>query len=336
MKDNRVSVIVPAFNAAHSLGRCLESILSQELKPTQIIVVNDGSEDNTREVATSYGHQIVYVEQQNQGQGPARNAGLTVVNGRFIAFLDADDFWLPDFLKETTSFLLAHPKAVAVSTGYVIRKWGKEHRGPAGLRNDGGNGEGYLLENFFETWAEHDHVRTGTVLIRGDVIEKAGPQLEIRISQDMEYWGYLATFGKWGFIPEPLWVGDSRSAAAAYGWLAKYKKRRQLCPMVEQWQRRIIPRLTGKDWAGFRIVRGRIAKNFAHFKLLAGKNKDALSIVLKYGRDFPNGSISKVMKFGARNGAFVWRIICFLLRFRERLKGFLISLTHRVDTTFAK
>lgn len=331
-----VSVIVPAYNVESSLAICIDSVLSQGMKPTQVIVVNDGSIDTTSEVAMSYSNQIIYIEQQNRGQGAARNAGLKIATGRFIAFLDADDYWLPGFLKETTSFLLAHPEAVSVNTGYVIRNWGKEHWGPAGLMNSSEKGEGYLLENFFGTWAEHDHIRTGTVLIRRDVIENAGPQLEIRISQDLEYWGYIATFGRWGFIPKPLWVGNSQSAAAAYGWLAKYRTRRRLCPTVEQWQRRIVPRLRKEDQPGFRIVRARVALSFVHSKILAGACIEALAIVMKYGESFPAGQIANIIQLGARNGAFAWRIACFLLRFREGLKGFLISLTHTVDTTFAK
>ena len=329
MCDRSVSVIIPAYNAETSLVCCIDSALSQELKPTQVIVVNDGSVDTTSEVAMSYGDQIIYFEQHNRGQGAARNAGLKIARGRFIAFLDADDYWLPDFLKETTCFLLAHPEAVSVSTGYVIHKWGKEHRGPAELVNGGEKGVGYLLENFFQTWAEHDHVRTGTVLIRRDVIERAGPQLEIRISQDLEYWAYIATFGCWGFIPRPLWVGNSMSASATSGWSAKYGTRRRLCPTIEQWQRRIVPRLQDEDWPGFRIVRARVAMSFAHSKIMAGDDASAKSIVVKYGKDFCSSQTGKIIVTGARIGTLGWKAVCYLLRLKEFVKSIMLFLTFK-------
>ncbi len=335
--DESVSVIIPAYNVESSLARCIDSALSQGLKPTQIIVVNDGSDDNTREVATSYGDQIIYIEQQNQGQGAARNTGLKIATGRFIAFLDADDYWLQGFIRNCVDFLQEHDDVIAVSVGLIIKKWGKEHIAPSILVSGSKMNDPWILENFIEFWAEQDHVRTGSVLIRRKVIIKAGYQLaDLRISQDLEYWGYLATFGKWGFIPEPLWVGDPRPAAAAKGWLVKYKTRRRFCPTVEQWQRRIVPRLREEDKPSFRIIKGRVAMSFAHSKILAGAYNDALAIAMKYREIFPAGQIANIMRLGSRSGTLVWRITCFLLRFRECLKGFLISFTHSVDTIFTK
>lgn len=328
MSDKSVSVIIPAYNAESSLGKCIDSALSQDLKPAEVIVVNDGSIDTTSEVAMRYGSQIIYIEQENQGQGAARNAGLKKATGRFIAFLDADDYWLPGFLRKCVGFLLEHENAIAVSTGLIIKKWGKERIAPPILADTSKTNVMCVLENFFDFWAEQDHVRTGSVLIRRDIIEKAGYQLaDLRISQDLEYWGYLATYGKWGFVPEPLWVGNSRYAATNHGWLAKYKRRRQLCPTVEKWQRRIMPRLKEKDWLGFEIVRGRVAKSFAHSKILAGNDVSARSIVLEFGKQFPKDKISRIMKFGASTGIIGWKSCFYLLRLRELLKSFLISAT---------
>jgi len=171
-------------------------------------------------------------------------------------------------------------------------------------------------------------VRTGSVVIRRDIIEKAGYQLaDLRISQDLEYWGYLGTHGKWGFIPEPLWGGDSTFSGSTYGWLAQYRRRRQMCPTVKQWQRRIVPRLRQEDWPGFEIVRGRVAKNFAHAKILAGNDASARSIVLEFGKQFPKDKISRIMQFGASTGILGWKSCCYLLRLRELLKSLLISVS---------
>jgi glycosyltransferase involved in cell wall biosynthesis len=117
----KVSVIIPAYNVESILSRAVESALTQDPPPHEIIVINDGSTDNTASVAKRYGDRIRYIEQTNQGQGPARNAGLSVCSGEYIGFLDADDYWLPGFIKATTEFLEKNPAAIAVSTGWKIK-----------------------------------------------------------------------------------------------------------------------------------------------------------------------------------------------------------------------
>ena len=327
MIDKRtISVIVPAYNVESCLRQSLDSVLSQSLKASEVIVVNDGSTDRTAEVARSYGDQIVYLEQDNQGQGAARNAGLAIAKGEYIAFLDADDYWLLDFLKETVAFLIAHPEAVAVSTGYVINRRGKQFIGPEGLLAiSSSDGNGCILESFFDTWANYDHVRTGTVLMRHSVIEEAGPQLEIRISQDLEYWGYLATFGPWGFVPKPLWTGDSHSHAIQVGWLARFRQRRRACPTVEEWQQRIVPRLKPADWTGFRIVRGRVAAHFTHSMIVDGNKEAAREIVAEYGADMGEGRLARVLRLGYKFGFAGWGSACAAIKLREYMRAYLIA-----------
>jgi glycosyltransferase involved in cell wall biosynthesis len=288
-----VSVIIPAYNAENSLTACIASVLGQTFKPYEVLVINDGSSDRTGEIAKRYGDKIIYIEQENQGQGAARNKGLKRAHGEFIAFLDADDYWRKDFLEHTVTFLEEHQEAIAVSTALVIQYAdGGEKIMPACLQNQEKFDRPIILENFFKFWAEQDHVRTGSNLIRKSVIDQAGGQrADLRISQDLEYWGYIATFGKWGFIPEPLWVGCSRTAAIGPGWLKKYKQRRKLCPTVESWEKRIVPRLKSEDIHGFEIVRGRVAASYAHNKILAGDLNGALDIIKKYSASMPRNQL---------------------------------------------
>jgi glycosyltransferase involved in cell wall biosynthesis len=133
----------------------MDSVLAQTVGPDEVIVINDGSTDRTAEVARSYGDQIIYIEQENQGQGAARNAGLRIAMGEYIAFLDADDYWLPDFLRETTSFLSERDEAVAVSTAFITNRRGEQQIGPCGLQALSGESDrGYILDSFFDTWAK--------------------------------------------------------------------------------------------------------------------------------------------------------------------------------------
>jgi len=323
-----VSVIIPAHNCESCLSLALDSALAQEPRPAQIIVVNDGSTDGTADAARNYGGGIVLLEQENRGQGAARNAGLAVAAGEYVAFLDSDDYWKPGFLASCVRFLERHPEACAVGTMLIMRNAdGTERILPQSLDPRLLTSGPFVIDRFFDFWAEHDHLRTGANLIRMSVIREAGGQRDdLRISQDLEYWAYIATFGRWGFIPEPLWVGNSRASAAAPGWLNKYRKRRRLCPTVESWEERVVPRLKPEDRAGFDVVRGRVAAGYAHAKILAGALEDARQIVLKHGPSMPANRLASLMRWGARNGRMGWWGVCRLAQAKELLKAWRLSL----------
>ncbi len=327
-------MIIPAWNSGHCLAETLDSVLAQTFTSWEAIVVDDGSEDDTGAVATRYqSDRIRYLRQDNQGQGAARNRGLAEAHGEFIAFLDADDSWMPAFLDRTVAFLDEHPGAVAVSTAYSVQlpSAGEVLR-PECMSRSGKPAGAVVLENFFEFWAAQDHVRTGTVLIRKSVIDEAGPQrADLRISQDLEYWGYIATFGPWGFIPESLWMGGSHVMAARSGnWLGKYRQRRRLCPSVEAWQERILPRIRESERRDFERVRGRVAAGLAHHTILGGNLEQALMIVQRYGSSMPRNVVVRILRVAASIGALPWRAACWLLRTREQAKAMRIQLRARL------
>jgi len=302
----------------------LDSVFLQGHEPLQVIVIDDGSTDDTCFVAGLYGEKVKVITQANKGQGAARNAGLKCACGQFVAFLDADDYWKPGFLTACVGFLMEHPDVVAVSTGLVtVMEDGSEVIHPAELCvRGGGMREPYIIDRFFQFWAQYDHVRTGSNVIRRDVIERAGFQrADLRISQDLEYWGYLATFGKWGFIPIPLWVGNSRQGTRTQGRIAKYATRRRLCPEVEQWGARIEPRLRPSDWAGYEIVRGRIALGYAQNTILGGASDRAYHIVRKYGATMPVCTMRRILLLGISLGWPTWKIACGMICLKERAKA---------------
>lgn len=100
-----ISVVIPAYNAAGYLRDALNSVLTQKRHADDVIVIDDGSKDNTGEVAQSFGNRIRYIRQENAGVMVARNRGIAEANGDWIAFLDADDAWFPDKLRRQTQFL---------------------------------------------------------------------------------------------------------------------------------------------------------------------------------------------------------------------------------------
>lgn len=98
-KDVRFSVIIPAYNAEKTLGRAIESVMEQTWPADEIIVVDDGSQDRTAEVAKEYGEVVRLVQQTNAGVSAARNHGAEASTGDWLAFLDADDWYFPDRLR---------------------------------------------------------------------------------------------------------------------------------------------------------------------------------------------------------------------------------------------
>jgi glycosyltransferase involved in cell wall biosynthesis len=324
-----VSVIIPAYEAANHLRGAIDSALGQQLPPEEVIVINDGSTDATDAVGKSHGSRIVYVQQSHAGQGAARNAGLAIAKGEFVAFLDADDFWRPEFLRTCVQFLRTHGDAVAVSTGLITQMFDGSHViHPPELCGDGAVArEPFMIDRFFDAWARYDHVRTGSNVIRRSVIDKAGFQrVDLPITEDLEYWGYLATFGKWGFIPQPLWMGNSRRAAVAQGWIHKHRLRWRSCPDVESWEERIVPRLLPEQRQAFEIVRGRIALIYAQNKILGGARASARRIVRQYGAAMPTCSLTRILRLGIKGHWLGWQVACGIVQCHEWAKAAGLSL----------
>jgi glycosyltransferase involved in cell wall biosynthesis len=98
MLKPKVSIIVPTYNRAKYVTEAIDSILSQAFRDYEVIVVDDGSTDNTKEVLMRYGNRIAYIYQTNSGVGTARNVGIQHARGEWLAFLDSDDIWLPEYL----------------------------------------------------------------------------------------------------------------------------------------------------------------------------------------------------------------------------------------------
>ena len=114
-----VSVVIPLFNKGSYIVRCLESVASQTFTDVEVIVVNDGSTDNGAELAESFpDDRVRLISQANRGPGHARNRGVDAARGELVAFLDADDEWLPSYLSESVRLLVSNPDAATISSGY--------------------------------------------------------------------------------------------------------------------------------------------------------------------------------------------------------------------------
>lgn len=120
MNPPLVSVIIPAYNSAASLPRAIDSVLAQADQPSEIIVVDDGSTDHTREIVAGYPSAVRYLYQENRGPGAARNAGIQLASGKYVVFLDADDELLPQKMEIQVAYLDSHPEVDVVYSNGIL------------------------------------------------------------------------------------------------------------------------------------------------------------------------------------------------------------------------
>jgi glycosyltransferase involved in cell wall biosynthesis len=191
-----VSVIVPTYNSAHFLTEALDSILDQTWDDFEIIVIDDGSTDETGDVVGSYGDQVRYFYKPNGGPSSARNMGIERARGGYVAFLDSDDLWDPDKLRIQIDFMQKHPDLGLVCTDSV--RMGSRERRQRKLRGD-------HIGNLFSTLYSNSFVRTSTVLMtRGCFGEIGCFDEQYRSAEDYDVWLRVARKYPIAYLDQPL------------------------------------------------------------------------------------------------------------------------------------
>lgn len=312
-----LSVIIPVYNAAALINRCLDSIFSQQGEyDIEVICIDDGSTDNSVELIKSRKEQnITLLQQENAGPAKARNKGMNVAKGRYMAYLDADDYWLPGFIEETIAFMDSRTECIAVTVGQKHITTSGTHILPAIINNSDGMPQ--VLDDFYSFWLQHNHVCTGSIVIKTDIAKAAGGQREdLRICEDLEFWALIATFGKLGFIPKMLFVSDGSKVTETIGWVEKHIKRWNAAVPIEYWEERLLKRLPHTLPDAYIKKRGHIAQNLTYSILLSKRYDVAREQVLKYGKDFSNGKMKLLLTLGAKT-KLTWYIVSRILMYRE-------------------
>lgn len=299
--DTHISIVIPVFNAELLIERCLNSVVNQSGGfNLDIICINDGSSDNSLKVLKQYNYNLQIVNQKNKGQAAARNVGINLSKGKYIAFLDADDYWLPGFLQKTVSFLEKNSQAVAVSTSqkHIIHNVG-EYLVPT-IKKDTENDDissPILIKNFYKFWAKYNHVCTGSVLMRTEIVKKTGGQVEqFRISQDLEFWGLLATYGNWGFIPDILFVADGGVVTKKIGFLKKYMIRWKTTPNMQMFMSRTLKRIKKEYLFDYYVCMGKIAVSFTYAKIMSSQFNEASELIAEFEGFYPKSKQSFFFK----------------------------------------
>lgn len=203
-----VSVIIPTYNCAKYICETIDSVLSQTYKDFEIIVVDDGSTDNTKEVLKPYMEKIRYIYQKNGGRSSARNTGIKTARGRYVAFLDSDDLWIPGKLAKQVNILesnenidfLFGDKQRFSDDGRIITSSMFVKRG----YDENFFGDSLYVRDAYKKLLQGSFIPTGTVIMKRECFDRSGLFDEAIYAEDFEFWLRTALFNNFAYSTD-LW-----------------------------------------------------------------------------------------------------------------------------------
>jgi len=194
-----ISVIVPTYNRAQQLPRALDSILCQSCSPKEIIVVDDGSTDETSALMTSEYPEIVFIQQQNTGVSSARNVGIKRASGDWIAFLDSDDEWLPEKLEIQMKVLYENPEIKICHTNEIWIRNGKRVNPKKKHEKFGGS--------IFQKCLPLCCISPSSVIIHKSIFREIGLfDYSLPVCEDYDLWLRITARNSVLYIEEPLLI----------------------------------------------------------------------------------------------------------------------------------
>ncbi len=192
-----ISVIIPVFNREKTIKRAIESVKNQTLKAHEIIVVNDGSTDNTLNILKSI-EEIKVISQENLGVSAARNAGIEMAKGEWIAFLDSDDWWFEEKLEKQMNFHKKYPDILISQTDEIWIKNGIKINKAKRFRKK-------LQGKIFKESLQMCHISPSAVMIHRSVFEDVGLfDTSLPACEDYDLWLRISKKYYVGLIDEPL------------------------------------------------------------------------------------------------------------------------------------
>lgn len=200
----RVSVIIPLFNQAATVPEAVKSALAQTIVPLEVIVADDGSTDGGGETVAGLDPRVRLLRQENRGPASARNLAARVAAGEWLAFLDADDLWLPEKLERQKAAAEADPKAALIHTdGFVVSSLDAPLPSSTFFTGRTPPDGPRTAHKLFRT-----SMLTPAVMVRRDAFLSIGGFDEtLRLHEDMEFYFRLAASGaEFAYVPEPLVV----------------------------------------------------------------------------------------------------------------------------------
>ena len=204
----KISVVIPLYNKRETVFRALNSVIIQTVQPEEIIVIDDGSTDGSEQLVKELNDELIrIVHQLNAGVSAARNRGIAEAKGDWIAFLDADDEWLPQYLETVVSLSESWPECSVVATSYFLQDI-KTQRNVIKLKKMPFTADQGLLTNYFEVASSsHPPLWTSAVVVKKEAILSVGGFPEgIKSGEDLLTWARLAAAFKIAYSLRPLSV----------------------------------------------------------------------------------------------------------------------------------
>jgi glycosyltransferase involved in cell wall biosynthesis len=197
MDEPLITVIIPCYNSSAYISEAIESVLSQTYCNFELIVVNDGSTDNTEKTIRKYLDKIIYLKQENAGPAAARNCGIQKAQGYYVAFLDADDLWLPDKLQMQVQAFDNYAGAALVYTKFV--NFEDQSGKTLSILPDAPSGM------LFDKLLIESLILLSTVMIRRELLLEAGCFDEgLQTAEDTNLWLKIARRYRIDAVPEVL------------------------------------------------------------------------------------------------------------------------------------
>jgi glycosyltransferase involved in cell wall biosynthesis len=271
MPSAPVSVIIPAYRAADTIGRAVESVINQSYPPCEIIVVDDGSPDNLALPLKVFGPRVRLIKKPNGGVASARNLGIEQAHGSAIAFLDADDYWEPDKLERQCGILADRPEVGLVASRCFVQRPGAP-RAPRPLTTQFGSDPVSLFGRVLSVQGAAVltvamQIWTSTVVVRREVIGARRFEQRFCPAEDRDMWIRLTMSTGVYLDPTPL-----ATAVEGPGSLSRSNADKGYEPLVR------VVRQHGEllDRRALRAVEAKVFRSWAAAHLTADKAANAI------------------------------------------------------------
>ena len=201
-----ISVIIPLYNKVESIATALDCVLEQTYQDFEVVVVDDGSTDKGAAIVEQYtDSRVRLVHQENAGVSAARNRGIAVAKGEYVAFLDADDEWLPEYLEVQHGLAQKYPQCDVFATNYIFHGF-TGNQVPTILRRLPSKNEDFELTNYFEVaYSSHPPLWTSAVMARKKAVESVGGfPVGVKSGEDLLTWARLAVRYRIAYSVRPL------------------------------------------------------------------------------------------------------------------------------------
>jgi len=202
MIKKTISVIIPTFNRRDMLLEAIKSVFAQTLLPDEVIIVDCGSKDGTRDAVLGYSQKVIFLETNTPGASSQRNIGISKAKNDFIAFLDDDDIWHPEKLKIQMKFLETHPEIAMISSGNI--RMGNE------IKIDRPN---WTCGDLYKKLFMKSFISTPTVVVKKDVFNRIGGFNEnYKRAEDYDLWLRISRCFHLAHTKMPLtWIRKSKN-----------------------------------------------------------------------------------------------------------------------------